>query len=116
VDRYNLWKGRPHKSLTEGISQTGGRNNSGRISVWHKGGGAKRLYRQIDFHGAGECDGVVQRIEYDPNRSARIALVKDALVGARHSCSPPRCAPLSEAHAEQPRRSHSTRARCSPTS
>jgi large subunit ribosomal protein L2 len=49
VDKSALWKGRPHKPLTEGIHKTGGRNNQGRTTIWHRGGGHKRLYRTIDF-------------------------------------------------------------------
>ena len=49
IDRSDLFKGRPVKSLTEGLTKTGGRNNTGRITMWHKGGGAKRLYRVVDF-------------------------------------------------------------------
>jgi large subunit ribosomal protein L2 len=58
------------------LSKTGGRNNTGRISVWHKGGGHKRLYRLIDFWRQDGAESVVKRIEYDPNRNARIALVE----------------------------------------
>lgn len=76
MDRYNLWNGKPFKSLVEGLSQSGGRNNTGRISVWHQGGGHKRLYRRVDFWRKDEADSVVKRIEYDPNRGARIALVE----------------------------------------
>ena len=49
VDRSHLWKGKPVKALTEGLSKSGGRNNTGRISVWHRGGGHKRTYRMVDF-------------------------------------------------------------------
>ena len=49
VDRSHLWKGKPVKSLTEGLSKSGGRNNTGRVSVWHRGGGHKRTYRMVDF-------------------------------------------------------------------
>ena len=75
--RENLWRGGPFKPLTEGIIKTGGRNNSGKITAWHRGGGAKRLYRCIDFVRSGkQGPGVVERLEYDPNRSAHIALVR----------------------------------------
>jgi len=76
--RDDLWKGKPYKPLTFGKRSTGGRNNTGRITAWHRGGGHKRLLRTIEFKGVrkGSQPGVVQRIEYDPNRSARIALVK----------------------------------------
>ncbi len=77
VDRKGLWKGRPEKSLTEGLTNTGGRNNYGRITARRQGGGAKKLYRIIDFKRQ-RFDAIaeVQRIEYDPNRSAFIALVE----------------------------------------
>ena len=74
-----LHKGTPHKTLTEGLSKSGGRNNQGRITTRHRGGGHKRHYRIIDFKRA--KDGVpaaVERIEYDPNRTANIALLKYA--------------------------------------
>uniref|UniRef100_A0A7S0RN69 Large ribosomal subunit protein uL2m n=1 Tax=Pyramimonas obovata TaxID=1411642 RepID=A0A7S0RN69_9CHLO len=74
--RNELWKGKPHKALTVGLKKSGGRNNQGRTTVWWRGGGAKRLYRIIDFkRQLTGVEGVVRRIEYDPNRSARIALV-----------------------------------------
>ena len=49
VDRSALWKGKPVKTLTEGLSKSGGRNNKGRITVWSRGGGHKRRYRLVDF-------------------------------------------------------------------
>ena len=49
VDRSELWRGKPVKALTEGLRKTGGRNNHGRITAWHRGGGHKRRYRLIDF-------------------------------------------------------------------
>ena len=77
IDRSELWKGRPVKTLTEGLSKTGGRNNTGRVTSWHKGGGAKRLYRIVDFkRSKHDVLGNVLRIEYDPNRTAFIALIK----------------------------------------
>ena len=75
-DNSALWKGRPFKKLTKGISKTGGRNNFGRITAWHRGGGAKRLFRTIDFKRNYTGTGTVHRIEYDPNRTANIALVE----------------------------------------
>src|SRR3954462_10579997 len=75
-DRAEVTKARPEKSLTEGLSKSGGRNTNGRITSRHRGGGAKRLYRKIDFKR--RKDGVpakVASIEYDPNRSAYIALL-----------------------------------------
>ena len=71
-----LYKGRPHAALVEKKKRISGRNNAGRISVRHRGGGARRLYRIIDFKRT--KDGVparVKRVEYDPNRSALIALL-----------------------------------------
>ena len=77
VDRKNLWKGKPHKSLTEGSHSTGGRNNLGRITSRHKGAGHKQKYRQIDFYRKkDDMKAKVERIEYDPNRSAYVALIK----------------------------------------
>src|SRR5438874_8091218 len=69
-------KSKPEKSLTEPVKKTGGRNNYGRVTTRHQGGGHKRRYRVIDFKRT--KDGVpakVAAIEYDPNRSARIALL-----------------------------------------
>ncbi|HXV74567.1 MAG TPA: 50S ribosomal protein L2 [Sphingomonadales bacterium] len=77
VDRARLYKGRPVKKLTEGQSQSGGRNNFGRITTRHRGGGHKQRYRLIDFKRAKRgVTATVERIEYDPNRSAFIALIK----------------------------------------
>jgi large subunit ribosomal protein L2 len=76
VDKSGLWKGKPEKSLTVGLKKKGGRNNLGRITVRHQGGGAKRLYRKIDFKRQKlDSVAIVERIEYDPNRSAFIALI-----------------------------------------
>ncbi|MGI4776179.1 MAG: 50S ribosomal protein L2 [Janthinobacterium lividum] len=76
VNRSALWKGKPLKSLTKGKCKTGGRNNTGRTTSWHIGGGHKQSYRIIDFK-RDRLDTVatVERIEYDPNRTAFIALV-----------------------------------------
>jgi large subunit ribosomal protein L2 len=77
VKHGHLWKGKPYQSLTESKSRTGGRNSNGRITTRHIGGGHKQRYRRIDFKR--DKDGVrgtVERIEYDPNRSAHIALIK----------------------------------------
>lgn len=77
VDRTGLWKGKPFKGLTKGLTKTGGRNNQGRITAWHRGGGHKRLYRIIDFkRNKLDVFATVERIEYDANRTAFIALVK----------------------------------------
>jgi large subunit ribosomal protein L2 len=79
VDKSELHKGRPEKSLVEGLTKTGGRGGGGRIAVRFRGGGAKRLYRKIDFKRRKfDVVGTVERLEYDPNRSAFIALVKYA--------------------------------------
>ena len=77
VDRSSLWKGRPVKGLTEGLSGKGGRNNHGRITARRRGGGHKRLYRVVDFKRLKmDMPATIERIEYDPNRSAFIALVR----------------------------------------
>ena len=77
VDRSELWKGGPVKALTEGIGKTGGRNNKGRITTRHIGGGHARRYRIVDFKRRKfDVEATVERLEYDPNRTAYIALVK----------------------------------------
>src|SRR5690554_4870881 len=77
IDRSELWKGRPVKALTEGLSKSGGRNNTGRMTMRHRGGGAKRLYRVVDFRRRKfDMPATVERIEYDPNRTAFIALIR----------------------------------------
>ncbi len=77
VDRSGLWKGKPVKTLTEGLSKTGGRNNAGRMTARHRGGGHKRSYRVVDFKRTKrDIEATVERIEYDPNRTAFIALIK----------------------------------------
>ncbi|PIO99208.1 50S ribosomal subunit protein L2 [uncultured Pleomorphomonas sp.] len=77
VDRSELHKGAPVKALTEGLSKTGGRNNLGRITAYHRGGGHKRSYRIIDFKRRKlGVNAVVERLEYDPNRTGFIALIK----------------------------------------
>ncbi len=77
VDRSELHKGKPVKALTEGQSATGGRNNSGRITSRFRGGGHKQRYRIIDFKRRKRgVAGTVDRLEYDPNRTAFIALIK----------------------------------------
>jgi len=79
VDKSELHKGRPEKSLVEGLTKSGGRGGGGRIAVRFRGGGAKRLYRKIDFKRRKlDVVGVVERLEYDPNRTAFIALIKYA--------------------------------------
>ena len=77
VDRSELWSGRPIKALTEGLAKKAGRNNAGRITMRRRGGGAKRLYRIIDFKRAKrDMEAAVVRIEYDPNRTAFVALIE----------------------------------------
>ena len=79
VDRAGLWKGKPEKSLTEGLRNKGGRNNNGRITARRRGGGHKRRYRIIDFKRLKhDVEATVLRLEYDPNRTAFIALIKYA--------------------------------------
>jgi large subunit ribosomal protein L2 len=77
INRSELWKGKPVKALTEGKSGTGGRNNHGRITSRFIGGGHKQAYRFVDFKRRKfDTPATVERLEYDPNRSAFIALVK----------------------------------------
>ena len=77
VDRSALHKGRPEKSLTEGLTKKGGRNNTGRITMRRQGGGHKRLYRVVDFkRSKKDMAATVLRLEYDPNRTAFIALIE----------------------------------------
>jgi len=77
VDRSGLYKGAPVKALTQGKSSTGGRNNTGRITSRFRGGGHKRAYRMVDFRRTKQdVPATVERLEYDPNRTAFIALIK----------------------------------------
>jgi large subunit ribosomal protein L2 len=77
VDRSALYKGKPVKALTEGKISNGGRNNTGRITVRFRGGGHKKAYRMVDFkRNKVDVPAVVERLEYDPNRTAFIALIK----------------------------------------
>lgn len=79
LKKNNLHRGKPFKGLIEPKSKKGGRNNNGRITVRHQGGGHKRHYRVIDFkRNKLDIPAIVERIEYDPNRSANIALLKYA--------------------------------------
>ena len=79
LKKNNVHRGKPFKSLIEPKSKKGGRNNNGRITVRHQGGGHKRHYRVIDFkRNKLDIPAIVERIEYDPNRSANIALLKYA--------------------------------------
>ena len=77
VDRKNIWKGKPLKSLTFGKISSGGRNNLGRITSRSKGAGHKNKYRSVDFYRKkDDIKAKVERIEYDPNRSGYLALIK----------------------------------------
>ena len=77
IDRSELWKGKPVKTLTEGKNKSGGRNNHGRTTSFFRGGGHKQSYRHVDFKRRKfDVSATVERLEYDPNRSAFIALVK----------------------------------------
>ena len=77
IDKRELHKGRPEKSLVQGLTKSGGRGGGGRVAVRFRGGGAKRLYRVVDFKRRKfDVPGTVERLEYDPNRSAFIALIK----------------------------------------
>src|SRR3978361_86739 len=78
-NRSELWKGKPVKTLTEGQHSHGGRNNHGRITTRFRGGGHKQTYRIVDFKRRKfDITATVERIEYDPNRTAFIALLKYA--------------------------------------
>ena len=93
-DRSELTAKRPHKPLTDGKSRSGGRNSGGRITSRHRGGGAKRRYRRIDFKR--RKDGVpakVATIEYDPNRTCFIALLHYADGDKRYILAPQGLAP-----------------------
>ncbi len=77
VDKRELHKGRPEKSLVEGLTKSGGRGGGGRVAVRFRGGGAKRLYRYVDFkRRKWDMPATVERLEYDPNRTAFIALLR----------------------------------------
>src|ERR1043166_6217559 len=77
VDRAGLYTGKPVKALTEGKNSTGGRNNSGSITSRYRGGGPKKAYRRIDFKRRRfDAPAKVERLEYDPNRTGFIALIK----------------------------------------
>lgn len=77
VDRSALWKGKPERSLTEGLHTSGGRNNTGRITARRRGGRHKRRYRIVDFkRNKFDVTATVERLEYDPNRTAFIALIR----------------------------------------
>lgn len=89
LDNSDITKKEPEKSLVKGLRKKGGRNNQGKITIRFRGGGAKRLYRIIDFKR--DKDGIpgkVTSIEYDPNRSARIALITYADGEKRYIIAP----------------------------
>ena len=94
VDREGLYKGKPVKALTEGLTKSGGRNNKGRITARRRGGGHKRTYRVIDFKRTKwNVEATVERIEYDPNRTAFIALIKYEDGDVTYILAPQRLAP-----------------------
>src|SRR3984893_9057074 len=77
VDRSALYSGKPVKALTEGKKSSGGRNNSGSITIRYRGGGHKQAYRKVDFKRRKfDVPAKVERLEYDPNRTGFIALIK----------------------------------------
>lgn len=76
MDFSKLTKKKPEKSLTVTLTKTAGRNNQGRITTRHRGGGVKRAYRMVDFVFAAAKNAEIIALEYDPNRSANIALVR----------------------------------------
>lgn len=92
--REVLTASKPQKNLTKGFKRAKGRNSAGRITVRHKGGGSKRLYRDIDFkYGKNDIPAVVKTIEYDPNRSGFIALVAYADGEKRYILAPAQIKP-----------------------
>ncbi|MBO6503149.1 MAG: 50S ribosomal protein L2 [Kordiimonadaceae bacterium] len=94
VDREGLHKGKPVKALTEGLTKSGGRNNTGRITARRIGGGHKRTYRKIDFkRNKWNVPATVERLEYDPNRTAFIALIKYEDGELAYILAPQRLAP-----------------------
>jgi large subunit ribosomal protein L2 len=94
IDRTGLWKGGPLKALASGKRSTGGRNNHGHITTRHHGGGHKKLYRVIDLKRRKfGVEGVVERLEHDPNRSGFIALVKYADGERAYILAPQRLSP-----------------------
>ncbi len=94
VDKSHLWKGAPVKLLVEGKRKTGGRNNDGRITTRHIGGGHKQSYRLVDFRRRKfDAPATVERLEYDPNRTAFIALIKYQDGTLSYILAPQRLAP-----------------------
>jgi large subunit ribosomal protein L2 len=89
----DLTTAKPHKALTKSLKKSGGRNNTGRVTAWHRGGGHKRLYRTIDFlRDKTDVAGKVVTVEYDPNRTARIALVNYTDGAKRYVIAPDKLA------------------------
>jgi large subunit ribosomal protein L2 len=94
VDKSSLWKGKPVKALTEGKRKTGGRNNKGHVTSRGIAGGHKQKYRFIDFkRRKWDMPATVERMEYDPNRTAFIALVKHEDGELTYIIAPQRLAP-----------------------
>ena len=94
VDRSGLWKGKPVKKLTTGLDKQGGRNNHGRITARRRGGGHKRRYRLVDFKRQKvDISAKVVRLEYDPNRTAFIALIEYEDGEQSYILAPQRVAP-----------------------
>jgi large subunit ribosomal protein L2 len=94
VDRSQLWKGKPVKALVEGQNSHGGRSNTGRITSRRKGGGHKTAYRLVDFKRTKhDVAATVERLEYDPNRTAFIALIKYADGELSYILAPQRLTP-----------------------
>src|SRR2546421_8555945 len=97
VDRTGLYKGKPLKELTEGQRSTGGRNNNGRITVRFRGGGHKQSYRIMDFKRRKlDIPAKVERIEYDPNRTSFVALIRYADGELSYIIAPQRLSPGDE--------------------
>src|SRR3984957_15840797 len=89
IDRSHLHKGGPYLPLTAHQNKTGARNHSGRITTRHQGGGSRQKYRIIDFKRDKDgVAGVVERLEYDPNRTSHIALIKYADGDRRYILAP----------------------------
>jgi large subunit ribosomal protein L2 len=103
VDRASLWKGKPVKRLTEGKTKSGGRNNNGHVTSRGIGGGHKQRYRIVDFkRRTWDVTGTVERLEYDPNRSAFIALVTYEGGEQAYIIAPQRLAPRATVVARRP--------------
>jgi large subunit ribosomal protein L2 len=107
VDRSGLHRGKPVKSLTQGLTGKGGRNNAGRVTAQSIGGGHKRTYRMVDFKRRKfDVEATVARIEYDPNRTAFIALIHLRRWGdSRYILAPQRLAMQETRSSRAPRRS-----------